>query len=354
MSTHELNPWYTKIGWMKNPFVLDIRPTLMVGYKDEVDRLFRNINESQKYMLITGPTGSGKTTVLKYISQKYSPVYLPKPPRHHDEFVKIFRSTILKPTILERIFKRDRTTVYNLAEEVNSKYRGMPVLILVDEAHETDVSVLEWLRSITDQIDGATLVLAGLPVFKETHLSKLETLKQRITLEIELGALNKDETIELIRKRIESAGGHNLDPFTYDTINEIYRRSGGFPREVIKMCNHLVHQAIERNSQIIDQSYFRDKEEIDAVIDAGEMMSSLTDKQAEIVDILSKSGGGITPSKLVEKMDISDYKSKVHALRAVNNILKRLEAGSFVSRKKRGRSYQYDVSVKLKSVLINA
>lgn len=353
MNAHEVNPWYLKIGWTKNPFILDIRPGLMVGHKDEVGRLVKNIDESQKYVLITGPTGSGKTTLLKYLSNKYSPLYLPKPPRVQDEFVDIFRATILRPSVLERIFRRDRTTVYNLAEEINRKHKGKPLLFLVDEAHETDVHVLEWLRAITDQIAGATLVLAGLPVFKETHLSKLETLKQRITLEIELGTLNKDETIELVRKRIESAGGHNLDPFTYDTINEIYKRTGGFPREVIKLCNHLVHQAIERNSEIIDLSYFKDKEEIDTIIDAKEILSSLTDKQAEIVEIISKSNG-VTPGELVERMDISDYKSKVHALRAVNNILKRLESADLVSRQRRGRSYKYDVSVKLKSVLIDA
>ncbi len=353
MNAHEVNPWYLKIGWTKNPFILDIQPGLMVGHKDKVEKLVKNIDESQKYVLITGPTGSGKTTLLKYLSDKYFPVYLPKPPRAQDEFVGIFQSTILRPNVLERIFRRDRTTIYNLAEEINRRHKGKPLLFLVDEVHETNLTVLEWMRAITDQITGATLVLAGLPVFRETHLSKLETLKQRITLDIELGTLNKDETIELIRKRIESAGGHNLDPFTYDTINEIYERTGGFPREVIKLCNHLVHQAIERNTEMIDISYFKDKVEIDTIIDAGEMMSSLTDKQAELIEIISKSNG-VTPGELVEKMDISDYKSKVHALRAVNNILKRLEAGNLVSRQRQGRSYKYNVTVKIKSVLIDA
>ncbi|MFH1432997.1 MAG: AAA family ATPase [archaeon] len=353
MNSHELNVWYTKIGWTKNPFILDIQPSLMVGHKNEIDRLLKNIKESQKYILILGPTGAGKTTLLKHISEKYSPVYLPKPPKHHDELVSIFKTTILKPTILEKILKNENITIYNLAEKTNRKHKGKSILFLVDEAHETDIGVLEWLRTITDQIDGATLILAGLPVFKETHLAKLETLKQRITLEIELRTLNKDETIELIRKRIESAGGHNLDPFTYDTINEIYKKTGGFPREVIKQCNHLIHQAIERNSQIVDSTYFKDKNEIDTIIDVKETLSTLTEKQAEIVEILSKTDG-ITPTELLGRLNISEYKSKMHALRAVNNILRRLETSNMVIREKRGRAYKYMVSAKLKNVLINA
>lgn len=354
MSSHELNPWYRKIGWVKNPFTLEIQPKLMAGHKDELDVLIKNIDESQKYIIITGSTGSGKTTILKNISDKYSSTYLPKPPNHQNEFVNIFKTTILKPTILELIFKKNRMTIYNAAEEINRKYKGKPILFMVDEAHETDISVLEWLRSIIDQIGGSTLILAGLPIFKETHLNKLETLKQRITVEIELGTLNKDETIELIRKRIESAGGHNLDPFTYDTINEIYKRTGGFPREVIKACNHLIHQAIERNSQIIDKSYFEKKEDIDTMIEVKEAISIITDKQGEIVEILKKSSNGMTPTELVRRINSTEYKSKVHALRAINNILRRLESANLVSRERQGRSYRYTVSIKLKNALIDA
>jgi len=353
MNKRELGGWYSKIGWKTNPFILDIQPHLIAGCREEIRELVKNINESQKYILITGPTGAGKTTVLKLISEMFSPVYLPKPPTQPEEFVGIIKGTILKPGVFDRLLKREQITIYNLADEINRKYNGKPVLFLVDEAHETNIAVLEWLRTIIDQIDGATVVIAGLPVFRETHLSRLETLKQRITLDLELNALGKDETIELIRKRIESVGGRNLEPFSYDTINEIYRRTGGFPREVIKMCNHLVHQAIERNSQAIDLSYFGKKEEIDAAIDAREVISSLTEKQRELVGIVSKTDG-ITPTELVRRMDLSDYKSGVHALRAINNILRRLEGLGVVSREKRGRSYKYIISPKVRSMMVDA
>lgn len=353
MNKRELGGWYSKIGWKTNPFILDIQPHLIAGCREEIRELVKNINESQKYILITGPTGSGKTMVLKLIFEMFSPVYMPKPPTQPEEFIGIIEGTILKPTVLDRILRRDRITIYNLANEINRKYNGKPLLFLVDEAHETNIAVLEWLRTIVDQVDGATVVIAGLPVFKETHLSSLETLKQRVTLDIELNGLSKDDTIELIRKRIESAGGRNLEPFSYDTINEIYRRTGGFPREVIKMCNHLVHQAIERNSQAIDISYFGKKEEIDAAIDAREIISSLTEKQREIVWIVSKTDG-ITPAELVSRMNLSDYMSEVHALRAINNILRRLEGQGVVSREKIGRSYKYIISPKVRSMMVGA
>lgn len=353
MNKRELGGWYSKIGWKTNPFILDIQPHLIAGCREEIRELVKNITESQKYILITGPTGSGKTTVLRLISEMFSPLYLPKPPNQSEEFVRIIKSTLLKPGVFDMLLKRDRVTMYNLADEINRKYEGKPLLFIVDEAHETNIAVLEWLRAIIDQVEGATVVLAGLPVFRETHLSRLETLKQRITLDLELNGLSKDETIELIQKRIDSVGGHNLEPFSYDTINEIYRRTGGFPREVIKMCNHLVHQAIERNSLAIDLSYFGKKEEIDTAIDAREIILSLTEKQRDIIAIVSKADG-ITPAELVSKMDLSDYASEVHALRAINNILRRLEGLDVVSREKRGRSYKYLISPKVRSMMVDA
>ena len=53
MNAHEVNPWYLKIGWTKNPFILDIRPGLMVGHIYEFGSLVKNIDESLIYVLIT-------------------------------------------------------------------------------------------------------------------------------------------------------------------------------------------------------------------------------------------------------------------------------------------------------------
>ena len=50
----------------------------------------------------------------------------------------------------------------------------------------------------------------------------------------------------------------------------------------------------------------------------------------------------------------SDYKTKAHALRAMNNILRRLETANMVLRERRGRSYTYILTPKVKSMLVEA
>ena len=340
------------MGWSTNPFTLEIKPRLFVGHNNKMERLLQAIESGEKFMLVLGPTGAGKTTLLRWLSEKHDALYLPKPPSTKEELAAIFYSTVLKPNFLEKLFGHSMS-IFEIPERFNRRYKGKRFVLLVDEAHETSIDVLEWIRSTVDQILGCVVVFAALPKFKENHLRSLETLNQRITLEIELDSLSKEETLELIRKRIEDVGGKGIEPFTYQTVEAIYRLSGGFPREVLKLCNDLVRAAIEKNVYTVDISLLKLPQESNQKVDVKEEFESLTDKQKEIVLSLSKSDG-LTPAQVVKRIDISDYKSEIHALRAVNNILRRLERDGYVSRSKRGRSYIYKVSPKIKNFLVES
>lgn len=344
--------WFSQFNWSGNPFTLEIQPSLFVGYSNEVKEIVRSLDEGQKFILITGSTGAGKTTFLKWLCDKYDVIYLPKPPLDEKELVDIFKATYLKPTIFQKIFRINGINLYNLADVFNKRNKNKKVILLVDEAHETKVHVLEWLRSISDQIYGMSLVLAGLPKLKGDYLETLETLAQRVSSEVELKALSKEDSINLVKKRISFVGGNGLEPFTMDALLDVYKRTGGFPREVIKLCNSLVHTAMEKKSAIIDNSYFDATPEVNVVDEINTHISNLTDKQKAIIDVLSEKAS--TPSQIINKIDISDYQSHGHALRSINNILRRLTIMGLVIREKAGKAFIYKISPKLKSVTVNA
>ncbi|MCK5062988.1 MAG: AAA family ATPase [Candidatus Aenigmarchaeota archaeon] len=344
--------WFSQFNWSGNPFTLEIQPSLFVGYSREVKEIIQAIDEGQKFILITGPTGAGKTMFLRWLCDKYDVIYLPKPPLDEKELVDIFKSVYLKPTFMHRMLRLNGVNLYNLSDVFNERNKGKKVVLLVDEAHETKVHVLEWLRSLSDQIQGMSLVLAGLPKLKSDYLETLETLAQRISAEVELKALSKDDSINLVKKRISNAGGTGLEPFTMDAILDIYKVTGGFPREILKQCNSMIHKAMERNSSIIDSSYFDNIPESNAVDEVNSNLEKLTDKQQAIIDILLSSS--CTPAQVINKIDITDYMSHGHALRSVNNILKRLCDMDLVVREKSGKAFMYKISPKLKSVTVNA
>src|SRR3989304_8980042 len=165
----------SKFGWKENPFVLKIDPKLFTGYEEQVKAALNHIANKHKIALITGNTGSGKTTFLKWLEMNYdsSKLYVSKPPQNPDEFIPLF-TDIFGFSFFERFLKK-KPTLQSLPSYVNSKLKNDHLVFLVDETHETSNDVLEWLRVLTDQIGSISLVIAGLPSLEDKQKTELET-----------------------------------------------------------------------------------------------------------------------------------------------------------------------------------
>ena len=347
-------------GVRENPFTFRILPELFVGHMNEINRLVYNIKSGGKISLLVGPTGSGKTTMMKYISDNLSElrtVYIPKPPGNPEDWVKIFTNFITS-SFIERLFSRKKSlNLYNLSEWVNKKLKNERIVMLVDEGHEASMETLEWLRTLSDQIDNLSVVIAGLPSL-ETYLRKnLETFIRRVNTKLELTNLTKTETRELVKRRIEWAGGEDIKPFTSEVIDCIYEKTGGFPRDVIRICNHLMQKAAERGISTIDSNFIREVEDT-ASIERNQKLSlssldELPSKQRNIIEILAKEED-LTPNEIVKRIGMENYKNPGNAVRSVNNILKRLIKDGYVTRRGKGKSYKYRLSEKTKTLFVNA
>ncbi|MFH0928933.1 MAG: AAA family ATPase [Candidatus Aenigmatarchaeota archaeon] len=359
-----MNDNFSKWGWTENPFVLRIDPNLFVGYDNQVKAALKHIENKHKIALITGRTGAGKTTFLKWVEKNYdaSKFYVSKPPQNPDEFVTLF-TDLFGISFLERLFG-NKPSLYNLPKYVNKKLKGKHLVFLLDEIHETNKEVLEWLRVLVDQIDNISLVMAGMPVVEE-KLSELQTLDQRITTRINLISLDKIETKELIKRRIESVGGKGILPFTEDSVGRIYDKTGGFPREILKLCDRLVNSALEKGMDAITLKDIEEHKEIELPkvrVDepkvtfmprppSDEQIRNLPFKQRKILELLSKRDW-LTPTTIVEELEMKSYKSKGHAVRSVNNILRRLMLDGYVQREGRGKAFMYALTPKVKTMFV--
>jgi len=355
--------YYTNFNWSQNPFTLKISPQLMVGYSSQTNTLLSHIFNSHKIALVIGHTGSGKTTTLTWINdfinnsnEFFQSYYIPKPPKSKEDLILLFKF-LFGFNIVDN-FRFKNLNTQNLSKFLVKKIMRKKTVFLIDEAHESSIEVLEWLRTLTDMIPNLLIVFAGLPVFEKKIETELPTLAMRVTTKVNLESLNFVETESLVRKRIEDANGKGLEPFTSESMKRIFEISGGFPREVIKLCDKLIEQSSKENISTINETFvnqiFTSSKKTQKIIQTHEDTKILiSEKQRTILKILDKKPK-LSPTEIVENLEQSSYKNKNNAIRSVNNILRRLMRDELIIRQKMGSRYVYLLSGRTKSIFADA
>ncbi len=343
--------WFRARNWSSNPFTFSILPSILVGYDKQKQRILLNLEEKHKFILISGPTGSGKTTLMKWvqgnISKEFDMLYISKPPKSPEQFVEIFNEKFRQPWFLSW---RRLKSIYQLPEFLNKRLKKRHLVVLFDEAHESSTEILEWLRVLGDQVDNISFLLSGLPVFEEQLISRLETFNKRIAAKIELLYLTKEETKELVRRRIQNTGGSGNE-FNEELLNAIYEKSGGFPREILRQCDEAVNNAIINNTDISLPQAPKTEEAKEERITVN-FLDKMTPMQKEVIEMLAKKP--LSPGQVADSLNLSKYKSRQHAVRSVNNIVKKLQADGYLERVQNEKTFVYSLTPKIRTLMVKA
>jgi type II secretory pathway predicted ATPase ExeA len=240
--SREQKDWYAKLGWHKNPFSLDIFPELMTGHKEKIKEILEKICAKSGHILITGPFGIGKTTLLRWLSYclpeaQFHTVYIARPPQQFDQLIRYIVSMMggdVKAMEPQGIYQID----------VLRRKLGKNLVLLLDEAHEFTEEIERPLRTLGD-LDRVILVMAGLPEAVDKLKTEIQPLYERLVLKVGLDSLNFEEMEAMIKVRIENAGGTGVHPFTSGAIKKIFELSKGVPRTVFKICDAGVTKAMD-------------------------------------------------------------------------------------------------------------
>jgi type II secretory pathway predicted ATPase ExeA len=240
--------WYKQHHWKKNPFTLNALPELFTGHADQVKWIIEKIHAKSGHVLVMGPIGIGKTTLLKWLEMHLQDgahaLYISRPPKQFGDLLKLIADHLKL-----KIKKGQELTIYNIGDQIKKTKRGL--ILLLDEAHEFDQEIERQLRTLGD-LDEINFIIAGLPETAEKFKKEFPPIYDRIVAEVILKELTLDETRELIKKRIADAGGHEMEPFSDAAIERIYELSKGIPRATLKTCDWAVTEAIREGHVKID------------------------------------------------------------------------------------------------------
>ena len=244
-------------GFKEKPFKLVPNPEylfLSKSHEEALGHLTYAISHGDGFVEITGEVGTGKTTLcrvfLEGLDKSIEAAYIFNP--------KLDAMQLLKAINDEFGIDSKPDNTKDLIDILNGfliekKAAGQKVLVLIDEAQNLSLEVLEQLRLLsnleTTQEKLLQIILVGQPELGAMLSShQLRQLGQRITINCQLDPLTFQETKDYIRHRISLASHRAGPPFDKSSYKAIYEYSRGVPRLINIACDRILLNAFSRNS----------------------------------------------------------------------------------------------------------
>lgn len=225
-------------------------------HEEALAHLLYGLREGGGFVALTGEVGTGKTTLCHYLMEQ-----LPD---------NVDLALVLNPKLssLELIsslcdelgikYPEDNTSIKIVVDALNhyllaAHARGRRTVVLIDEAQNLNLDVLEQIRLLTNLETKETkllqILLVGQPELNNLlNCKELRQLSQRITGRYHLIALNFKETKDYVRHRIGKVGGET-DLFSSGALAALFKRSRGIPRLVNTIADRSLLGAYGKNER---------------------------------------------------------------------------------------------------------
>jgi len=208
--------------------------------------------------VFTAPSGSGKTFALRCFKEPLNPnlyecKYICLSTVSVMEFYRQFCA------VLGLDFGSRKSTMFRSIQEhlyYVKKEKRRTIIICLDECQYLSHSVLCDLSMLMnfnyDSYSAFALALVGLPHFSNNLLKPLnEPLRQRIIANYNYSGLSKDEAVEYIFSRIETAGGARTI-IDEAALNSVVGACHGNPRIINTMMTNALILATQMEKSTID------------------------------------------------------------------------------------------------------
>jgi general secretion pathway protein A len=254
-------------GLAEAPFSIAPDPRylfLSEQHREALAHLLYGIGDQGGFIVLTGEVGTGKTTVCRCLLQQL-------PDNVDVAFIvnpKLDSRELLQ-SICEELgvaLPEGELSIKQLVDSLNdlllsTHARGRNAILIIDEAQNLDVDVLEQLRLLTNLETSERkllqLILLGQPELNDLLARPdLRQLAQRITARYHLRPLSRDEVALYIEHRLAIAGCRG-SLFTPAAIQRIYRYSQGIPRLINLLCDRALLGVYAGSGNVVDVAMVR-------------------------------------------------------------------------------------------------
>ena len=243
------------------PFVRNIPADRLYSSKaieEAIGRLKYTV-DNKRFSVVMADPGCGKSTLMRMFKErlpkeKYLPLYLSDSkltPRW------LYAGLLDQMGLEAKINRGDSKRMLQREVENISVSQGKKVVCILDEAHLLDKETLEEFRFLLncnfDSESPMALILVGQRELwdQKLRLQTYAAIRQRIYMKIFLERLDLSEVHSYIASHLAYAGCKS-ELFTSDAEEEVYKISGGIPREINAVCEKALLYAYQNQKRLID------------------------------------------------------------------------------------------------------
>jgi len=310
------DPLYeTFYGLKEQPFAISTDPKflfLSAPHRRAYDELMAGLTRDESLLLLTGETGSGKTTLCRGIigalgERTFSSV-LHQPYMTGPEMLRlILRDFGLVSKEDLRRGTMSGADVPHLMEVLEGFLRSLAALqsravVVIDEAQSLSPTLLDEVRMLTAiEKDGRRLIqilLCGQPMLLNTLKTEpMYALNERITRRVALTPLSPAEVESYIYHRLAIAGSSDAVSFQPDAMKLVAELSRGLPRRINVLCDRTLQEGRAVSATVMST---------DLIKRAAKSLAGAHPAPAETSDVIESPveaaalsiGGGRQPSRL--------------------------------------------------------